>query len=277
MGVAVRTYFTQPAARRRLARVLAGAVGRTTPGRTILLPGYGWIFGVGDGTSNVGLGILNTSTAFGKVDYKDLLQRWVATMPDGVGLHARDHEVGPIRGAALPMGFNRTAALHPRPAAGRRRRRHGQPVQRRGHRLRHGVRPARRRGRRPGAGPADATPARARAAGVPAGDEGRSWAATTRSAGSSCRLIGHPQVMRLATRYGLPRPTLMRFILKLLANLDRAARRRRDGPRHQRADQDSHRRHDPGHAPRTSPSGGTGRTDAQHPRTIGYRKGAVSR
>ena len=53
----------------------------TTPARRILLPGYGWIFGVGDGTSNVGLGILNTSKAFGKVDYKDVLQRWVATCP----------------------------------------------------------------------------------------------------------------------------------------------------------------------------------------------------
>jgi flavin-dependent dehydrogenase len=31
--------------------------------------------------------------------------------------------------------------------------------------------------------------------------------------------IGHPQVMRLATQYGLKRPTLMRFTLKLLANL----------------------------------------------------------
>jgi hypothetical protein len=29
--------------------------------------------------------------------------------------------------------------------------------------------------------------------------------------------------------------------------------------------------------PRMSPFGGTGRTDAQHPRTIGYRKGGVSR
>ena len=29
------------------------------PQRSNLLPGYGWIFGVGDGTSNVGLGILN--------------------------------------------------------------------------------------------------------------------------------------------------------------------------------------------------------------------------
>jgi hypothetical protein len=33
------------------------------------------------------------------------------------------------------------------------------------------------------------------------------------------KAIGHPEVMRLATRHGLPRPTLMRFTLKLLANL----------------------------------------------------------
>jgi flavin-dependent dehydrogenase len=32
-------------------------------------------------------------------------------------------------------------------------------------------------------------------------------------------LIGHPEVMRIATRYGMPRPLLMRFVLKLLANL----------------------------------------------------------
>ncbi|MET7441936.1 hypothetical protein ABZS63_32735, partial [Streptomyces sp. NPDC005568] len=30
-----------------------------------LLPGYGWIFGMGDGTSNVGLGVLNTLAAWG--------------------------------------------------------------------------------------------------------------------------------------------------------------------------------------------------------------------
>ncbi|HEY9524458.1 MAG TPA: FAD-dependent oxidoreductase, partial [Thermopolyspora sp.] len=31
--------------------------------------------------------------------------------------------------------------------------------------------------------------------------------------------IGHPSVMKLATRHGLPHPMLMRFTLKLLANL----------------------------------------------------------
>jgi flavin-dependent dehydrogenase len=33
------------------------------------------------------------------------------------------------------------------------------------------------------------------------------------------RLIGHPEVMKQATRHGLPRQRLMRFTLKLLANL----------------------------------------------------------
>jgi menaquinone-9 beta-reductase len=33
------------------------------------------------------------------------------------------------------------------------------------------------------------------------------------------KLIGHPPVMHACTKYGLPRKTLMRFTLKLLANL----------------------------------------------------------
>ena len=32
------------------------------------------------------------------------------------------------------------------------------------------------------------------------------------------RLIENPQIMRICTRYGLPRPLLMRFTLKLLAD-----------------------------------------------------------
>ena len=33
------------------------------------------------------------------------------------------------------------------------------------------------------------------------------------------KAIGNPEVMKLATRHGLPRPLLMKFTLKLLANL----------------------------------------------------------
>jgi hypothetical protein len=32
-------------------------------------------------------------------------------------------------------------------------------------------------------------------------------------------VIGHPSVMQLITRHGLPHPALMRFVLRLLANL----------------------------------------------------------
>ena len=58
------------------------------------------------------------------------------------------------------------------------------------------------------------------------------------------KLIGHPQVMRVCTKYGLPRKTLMRFTLKLLANLTDS----RDGDAMDKIDQrvcpGSRRRHD---------------------------------
>jgi flavin-dependent dehydrogenase len=40
-----------------------------------------------------------------------------------------------------------------------------------------------------------------------------------RLGGVFVKLIGNPQIMRVATQYGLPHPVLMRFVLKLLANL----------------------------------------------------------
>src|SRR5690606_5156348 len=66
MGVAVRTYFASP---RHDDGYLESWLELWDGDR--LLPGYGWIFGVGDGTSNVGLGLLNTSAAFQQVDYRD--------------------------------------------------------------------------------------------------------------------------------------------------------------------------------------------------------------
>jgi menaquinone-9 beta-reductase len=40
-----------------------------------------------------------------------------------------------------------------------------------------------------------------------------------RLGGVFVKLIGRPEVMRMATKHGMPHPTLMRFVLKLLANL----------------------------------------------------------
>jgi flavin-dependent dehydrogenase len=45
------------------------------------------------------------------------------------------------------------------------------------------------------------------------------WGGYFRLGKTFASLVGHPEVMRLCTRYGLPRKTLMRFIMKLLAHL----------------------------------------------------------
>src|SRR6185369_15473005 len=102
LGVAVRTYYTSP---RHEDDWLEAWLDLWDGGQQ--LPGYGWIFGMGDGTSNVGLGLLNTSTSFGHVDYRELLRRWLAGMPAEWG-YTEQNRTAPIRGAALPMGFNRT-------------------------------------------------------------------------------------------------------------------------------------------------------------------------
>ena len=40
---------------------------------------------MGDGTCNVGLGVLNTSRSFQKTDYRELMKRWLANTPEEWG------------------------------------------------------------------------------------------------------------------------------------------------------------------------------------------------
>jgi geranylgeranyl reductase family protein len=110
MGVAYRRYYESPRTNDDWLESWLELWDRID-GQDRLLPGYGWVFGMGDGTSNVGVGILNTSASFRNVDYRALLKRWVAQMPDEWGFD-EEHARGPIRGAALPMGFNRTPAYY---------------------------------------------------------------------------------------------------------------------------------------------------------------------
>ena len=106
MGVAVRTYYTSP---RHDDDWLESwlELWDGEPGESNLLPGYGWIFGVGDGTVNVGLGILNTCDGVPQRRLQDLLQALARRTRPRSGASATRTDVGPIRGAALPMGFNR--------------------------------------------------------------------------------------------------------------------------------------------------------------------------
>lgn len=213
MGVAVRRYFTSPRTDDDMLESWLEL--RSKDGD--LLPGYGWVFGVGDGTSNVGLGILNTTKAWQRTDYKELLASWTGAMP-AEWQFAEQFATGPVRGGALPMGFNRQphytrGLLLVGDAGGAVNPFNGE-----------GIAYAMETGRLAAevAGQALARPdgpARERALqAYPDALKARYGGYYTLGR-VFVNLIGNPEIMRLATRYGLPRPLLMKFTLKLLANL----------------------------------------------------------
>ncbi|GLW70316.1 drug:proton antiporter [Kitasatospora phosalacinea] len=216
MGVAYRTYFTSP---RHDDDYLESwlELWDTRGGQRKLLPGYGWIFGMGDGTSNVGLGILNSSPAFGDLNWREVLKSWCAGMPEEWG-YTPENMTEPIRGAALPMAFNR------------------QPHYTRGLLLVGDagglVNPFN------GEGIAYAMESGQLAAGVivqamaritPEGRERAlarypqllkdTYGGYYTLGRAFVKLIGNDKVMRIAAERGLTHPVLMKFVLKLLANL----------------------------------------------------------
>jgi menaquinone-9 beta-reductase len=212
MGVAVRTYYTSP---RHEDDYLESWLDLWDGNR--LLPGYGWIFGMGDGTSNVGLGMLNTSDAFGKTDYRDLLKRWLKSMPEEWG-YVEENRTEPVRGAALPMGFNRTPHYHKGlllagDAGGLVNPFNGEGI---AYAMESGEILARV------VAQALARPTRAETERVL-----RSYPEELQAAYGRyytlgrifVELIGRPKLMRYATSRGMHHPQLMRFALKLLANL----------------------------------------------------------
>jgi len=212
MGVAVRTYFTSP---RHDDDYLESWLELWDGDR--LLPGYGWIFGVGDGTSNVGLGLLNTSAAFQQIDYRDLLRRWVATMPEEWGF-VEENMTGPIRGAALPMGFNRqphyTRGLVLVGDAG------GMINPFNGEGIAYAMETGKIAAEVVVQALARATAAqRERVLRTYPGILKEMFGGYFTLGRLFVQLIGRPGVMKFATRHGLPHPRVMRFALKLLANL----------------------------------------------------------
>jgi len=79
------------------------------------LAGYLWLFPVGAGRYNVGLGMLSELVAKHKVDLKKLLLESLATHPALASRFREARQLGPIQGFGLPMGGGRQ-----RPASGAR-------------------------------------------------------------------------------------------------------------------------------------------------------------
>ena len=212
LGVAVRTYYRTP---RHDDDYLESWLDLWDGDR--LLPGYGWIFGMGDGTSNVGLGLLNTSAAFGHTDYHALLRKWLKGMPAEWGF-TEENRTQPIRGAALPMGFNRTPHYHQGlllagDAGGMVNPFNGEGIayaMESGEILARTIVQALARSRR-------AETERV-LAGYPHALS-QAYGGYYALGRTFVKLIGKPTLMRIATKHSMSRPALMRFALKLLANL----------------------------------------------------------
>ena len=212
LGVAVRTYYRT---HRHDDDYLESWLDLWDGDR--LLPGYGWIFGMGDGTSNVGLGLLNTSAAFGHTDYHALLRKWLKGMPAEWGF-TEENRTQPIRGAALPMGFNRTPHYHQGlllvgDAGGMVNPFNGEGIayaMESGEILARTIVQALARSRR-------AETERV-LAGYPHALN-QAYGGYYALGRTFVKLIGKPTLMRIATKHAMTRPALMRFALKLLANL----------------------------------------------------------
>ena len=74
-----------------------------------VVPGYGWIFPLGDGRVNVGVGLLSTGGAWKGVNTTKLQEYFVSQTADAWGLNDESC-CGPATGGRLPMGL----ALGPR-------------------------------------------------------------------------------------------------------------------------------------------------------------------
>lgn len=217
LGVAVRGYY---ASERHAEDYLETwlEVRDNRPGQEArLLPGYAWVFPMGDGTCNVGIGVLHTGARCRGLNYPALLDDWLGSIPADARI-AAERRVTPVRGAALPAGFSRTphytnGLMLVGDAGGMVNPFTGE-----------GISYALEAGRI-----AAETAAASFARPVAAGRERilHSYPQALADAYGGyyalgrgfLRLIDHPHVMRLAARHGPRRPRLMRAAFRLLANL----------------------------------------------------------
>ena len=216
LGLALRTYFNSPVSDDDwLDSWLELWDG--PPGRSHLLPGYGWSFPLGDGTCNVGMG-LPDANRYRDLDFRSLLNRWLATMPESWGFTG-EHQLEPVRSAALPMGMNRKPTyLHGMlltgDAAGLINPFTGE-----------GISYAMESGR---FAAEHIIQARTRGFHTRAADQVMAqyaehlrsqWGGYYWMGGLFGRLIAHPSVMRVCAHYGLPIPAVRMLTHRLLSHL----------------------------------------------------------
>jgi geranylgeranyl reductase family protein len=209
MGMAVRGYFTSPFHDEPWIESHLDL--HDSDGNN--LPGYGWIFPVGDGTVNVGVGLLSTFSGWKSVNTSKLMDAFVETAPPRWGI-SPETSCGPPTGGKLPTGGSVMPNVGPNwlivgDAAGSVNPFNGE-----------GISLAYETGR---------FAAEAVSTALSTGDGlalqryperleemyGLYW----KVARAFVRAIGNPAVMRELTRVGMQSRTLMEWVLRIMANL----------------------------------------------------------
>lgn len=101
LGMAIRGYWTSP--RHDEPWIDSWLDIRDKAGN--VLPGYGWIFPVGDGRINVGVGLLSTFNQWKAVNTTHLLQSFAEYAPASWDIRP-ETACGPATGGRLPMGMS---------------------------------------------------------------------------------------------------------------------------------------------------------------------------
>jgi geranylgeranyl reductase family protein len=77
-----------------------------------IMPGYGWIFPLHADVVNVGAGLLNTFKGFKDISARRIFDIFVRMLPEEWGI-TEETATGPVKSGPLPMGFNRRPLAQP--------------------------------------------------------------------------------------------------------------------------------------------------------------------
>ena len=208
-GLAARGYYRSP---RSSDPFLESQLDiRDNTGAT--MPGYGWVFPLGDGTVNVGVGLLSTFKRWKQANTTRMMADWVEAAPRYWDLSEDTRLTRPV-GGALQMSFSRSPLVGPNwlvigDAAAAINPWNGE-----------GIAYAYETGR---------IAARLAGEAVAGGDTAvlgeyprlldREYGLYYRTARVFVKLIGRPAVMRTLAHTGLRNRPLMEWTLKVMANL----------------------------------------------------------
>jgi menaquinone-9 beta-reductase len=181
-----------------------------------LLPGYGWIFPMGEGRINVGVGVLSTYKGWRDVNNAHLMEVFMRALPREWKLPdvSALRQSGQLKGWRLPMGMSvrppwRPGVIACGDAAGVINPFNGEGISEAVESGVIGVEVA--LASLDGRGPGDFSAYEERL------DE--LWGPYYRMARTFVRLIGRPRIMRALTVFGMRSPPVMEFAFKMLANL----------------------------------------------------------